>query len=239
MAPLYIVGDIHGCANELYTLLQALPLKSEDTIVFLGDYVDRGPSSAAAIGLLLELRQDSPARTVFLKGNHEAMLLSYLGSGDLEASVFFRNGGGATLTSYGISPDARAVDAALMVPEVHMQFLRGLDLKYLAPPFLAVHAGIDPDRGLDDQDEADLLWIRERFTGRGHGLPYTVCFGHTPQGDVLVDLPCKIGLDTGCVYGNRLSCLEVSEGHLFQVRAGERRVIRRDLEIDPGVRRTG
>jgi serine/threonine protein phosphatase 1 len=89
--------------------------------------------------------------------------------------------------------------------------------------FLFVHAGVNPLRQLDAQVPDDILWIREEFIRNRHLLPYTVIFGHTPNREVLWHLPFKIGLDTGCVYGNKLSGLDLRSGTLLQVRKGSRR----------------
>ena len=107
---------------------------------------------------------------------------------------------------------------------------------------LCVHAGVNPLRSLEEQDEEDLFWIRQEFITPPHSLPYTVMFGHTPQREVFLDLPYKVGLDTGLVYGGKLSCLEVTEKKLLQVRKGIRRVEvidvasywkKRDLRLTP------
>jgi len=237
MGHLLVVGDIHGCARELEVLLGVLPLSPENTIVFVGDYIDRGPASMEVVNLLLELRRNGSARTLCLKGNHEDMLLAYMGYPGRLGEVFMYNGGHATLASYGIAPWLSGSELADALPADHLGFLRGLDRMHLAPPFLVTHAGIDPERSLADQQEQDLFWIRERFIDHPHGLPYTVCFGHTPRREVLMDLPYKIGLDTGCVYGNKLSCIELSciepkEARLYQIPTGQRHVEIRDLRLD-------
>jgi serine/threonine protein phosphatase 1 len=95
--------------------------------------------------------------------------------------------------------------------------------------FLCVHAGLRPTRPWDKQDEEDLLWIREDFITAQHPYPFTVLYGHTPQRQIRVDLPYKIGLDTGLVYGNLLSCLELSRKELFQIRRGSGNVQGRSL----------
>jgi serine/threonine protein phosphatase 1 len=226
---LFVVGDVHGCATELEVLVRGLPLGPGDTIVFLGDYVDRGRDSAAVVDFVLGLARGGPAQTICLKGNHEDMFLAFLGYAGAYGEAFLYNGGAATLASYGLARDATAAEAAAALPPDHLAFLQALTLSHLEAPFLFVHAGIDPARPLAEQRTEDLLWIREEFVLRPHALPYTVLFGHTPRRDVLFDLPYKIGLDTGCVYGNRLSCLELHEPRLFQVAAGERRVHVRDV----------
>ncbi len=97
-------------------------------------------------------------------------------------------------------------------------------MSYLRPPYLFVHAGVMPARQLEEQSVEDLLWIRQEFIFSPHELGQTVLFGHTPMREVMVDLPYKIGIDTGLVYGNKLTCIELIEGTLFQVARGSRQV---------------
>jgi serine/threonine protein phosphatase 1 len=89
---------------------------------------------------------------------------------------------------------------------------------------LCVHAGIHPSKALTAQSQIDMLWIRNEFISSSHRLPYTVVFGHTPQRDVLFDVPGKIGIDTGVVYGGKLTCIELEEKLLYQIERGARRV---------------
>ncbi|HZP43100.1 MAG TPA: metallophosphoesterase family protein [Candidatus Binatia bacterium] len=220
----FTIGDVHGCARELETLLGGLPLARGDAVVCVGDYVDRGPDSRAVLDLLLALRDRDDVETVFLRGNHEEMALAYLGRGGRYGEAWGLNGGAATLRSYGLDARTPGREVARALPPAHLAFLESLVLSHRAAGHLVVHAGIRPDRALAEQDEEDLLWIREEFVMRPHALPDTVVFGHTPHRDVLVDLPYKIGIDTGCVYGGALTALELGERRLFQVRAGERRV---------------
>jgi len=221
----YIIGDIHGCVKELACLIESLPLKKRDRLVFLGDYIDRGPDSRGVVSYLLDLQQDSSYEFVFLKGNHEDMLLSYLGLAGQHGEMFFYNGGQATLVSYGLSSrdlSSQAVFAAM--PAGHIEFFQALKSYWTNGAYLCVHAGIHPEKSLQEQTEAELLWIRNKFIYSAHALPYTVVFGHTPQTDVLYDLPYKIGLDTGLVYGNKLSCLETEEKVLYQIGLGKKTV---------------
>ena len=225
---LYAIGDLHGCPDELEVLLDAIAPGDGDTVVFLGDYVDRGPAARQLIERLLGL-QHAPFGSVFLRGNHEDMLLSYLGLGGRHGNVYLENGGGATLASYGVPAGTPAAAVRPFVPLEHLRFLQGCRLHYQAGSFLFVHAGIRPGIALERQDEEDLLWIREEFFAHPHGLPYTVVFGHTPTREARLELPYRIGLDTGLVYGNKLSCLDVGGQRLVQVARGTRRAITRDL----------
>lgn len=240
MGRLFAIGDVHGCADELAALLAAIRPSAGDTLVFLGDYVDRGPASRDVVDRLIDLRSSPDLALVFLKGNHEDMFLSWLGEQGSHGDAFLLNGGRATLASYGIEPQRSGADLRDRLPAAHLDFLRGLALYDLRPPLLFVHAGIAPLRPLEMQDPEDLLWIREEFVRNRHLLPHAVVFGHTPQRDVLWHLPFKIGLDTGCVYGNRLSCLEFSESRLWQVerrsRAVRSRLVAEELQGIPGLK---
>jgi serine/threonine protein phosphatase 1 len=227
LARTFVIGDIHGCITELNRLLDALAPALSDTLVFLGDYIDRGPAPKAVVERLLRLSHSGP-RCVFLKGNHEDMFLSFLGEGGRHGDAFLGNGGAATLRSYGLEASIGMIRGEHLPPD-HLQFFRTLTLQHRHERFLCVHAGLDPTRALEDQHEDDLLWIRGAFCDREHPFPVTVLYGHTPYRDVYVDLPYKIGLDTGCVYGNMLSCLELTLKTLFQIQRGEGRVRQRSL----------
>ena len=224
----FAIGDLHGCPDELEVLLDEIGPTADDTLVFLGDYVDRGLKVRALVERLLHL-QSEPVGTIFLRGNHEDMMLAYLGLGGRHGDAYLENGGGATLASYGIPPGTPGRAAIALLPPEHLDFIRACRLQHLAAPFLFVHAGIRPGISLAEQDDDDLLWIREDFFAHPHDLPYTVVFGHTPTREARVDLPYRIGLDTGLVYGNKLSCLDVDGRRLLQVMRGGRRVLPRDL----------
>jgi calcineurin-like phosphoesterase family protein len=224
----FAIGDIHGCPDELEVLLSALAPTSGDTVVFLGDYVDRGPASRLVVDRLLRL-PDQGFASVFLRGNHEDMLLAYLGVSGRHGDVYLENGGGATLASYGIPPGTPRPAVRRLFPDAHIDFFRACVLHHVVAPFLFVHAGIRPGIALAQQEEEDFLWIREEFFAQPHALPYTVVFGHTPTREARVELPYRIGLDTGLVYGNKLSCLDVDSQRLVQVARGARRPTTRDL----------
>jgi serine/threonine protein phosphatase 1 len=232
---LYVVGDVHGCRAELETLLESLPLAHGDHLAFVGDYIDRGPDSRGVVDLCLQLERRPDLQTTFLKGNHEDMCLAYLGQPGHWGEAWLGNGGAAALRSYGADPRAGARAAIAAIPPEHVAFLGRLDPALIVDGWLIVHAGIRPDRSWAEQDEEDLYWIREEFILRPHGLPQTIVFGHTPHRQVFVDLPYKIGIDTGCVYGGTLTCLELPERVLHQVRLGERKV--RQGALPQGVRR--
>jgi len=218
----FVVGDVHGCLDELERLLDHLTPGADDTICFLGDYVDRGPNPRGVIDRLIRLRREGP-RCLYLKGNHEDMFLAFMGQPGRHGDAFLWNGGDATLASYGCQ-GLSGPAVAKRLPADHREFLAGLRTHAYIDTFLCVHAGVRPTRPLAAQSEEDLLWIREDFITQAHPFPYTVLFGHTPHREVFVDLPFKIGLDTGLVYGNRLSCLEVDARQVWQIRRGQRAI---------------
>src|SRR2546429_7977463 len=142
------------------------------------------------------------------------------------------SGGPATLRSYALDARASGSEAAAGFPAKHLEFLERLPLWHRTEGYLLVHAGIRPDRPWEQQDEEDLLWIREEFILAPHSLPETIVFGHTPRRTVFVDLPYKIGIDTGCVYGGALTALELRERRLFQVRLGGREGRESELSVE-------
>lgn len=226
---LFAIGDVHGCPGELEALLSGLPIAPGDTICFVGDYIDRGPDSKGVIDVLLAARRREDVRWVFLRGNHEDMCLAYLGRGGHWGDAWMANGGVAAVRSYGVEARSgpKAVEAAM--PPAHLAFLEGLERTHVADGWRFVHAGVHPERTWEEQDDEDLLWIREEFLTRPHVLPETVVFGHTPSREVLVDLPYRVGIDTGLVYGGCLTALELPARVLHQVGKGSREVRTRPL----------
>ena len=216
MARMFIVGDIHGCSQELAVLVAGLPLQARDRLIFLGDYIDRGPGSRDVVDFLLQLKAEASYQVTFLKGNHEDMFLDFLGKGGHFGEGFLENGGSATLRSYRIPPGMSGPAALEELPPAHVQFFQELEMFAVVDNVLCVHAGVNPLLPLAEQNAEELLWIRQEFLAHPHLLPYTVVFGHTPHRAVRFELPYKVGIDTGLVYGGKLSCLEVSEKQLYR-----------------------
>jgi serine/threonine protein phosphatase 1 len=210
---IFAIGDIHGCLAKLFALMEKLPIDREnDTLVFLGDYIDRGPDSRGVVEAVLQVRQ-THRKTVCLRGNHEQMLLDFLMGGRNE-DLFMANGGDSTLRNYGLNLSARGATAC--IPDHHMDFFYSLASLYETEAFIFVHAGLRPGVPLREQHPEDLIWIRREFTKSPHDFGRRVIFGHTPFGEPLVEAN-KIGLDTGAVYGGRLTCLELTEMTFYQV----------------------
>ncbi|MGD1876695.1 MAG: metallophosphoesterase family protein [Kiloniellaceae bacterium] len=221
----YAIGDIHGRDDLLSrlhdTIQQDLDEKAQGRrglVIYLGDYVDRGPDSKAVIDRLLD-RPVRGADQVFLKGNHEDAMLRFL-DGETGGGDWLQFGGGATAKSYGVSlkgPDNRALDPDVTrgalgtaLPGRHLSFLRGLALRHEVGDYFFVHAGIRPGCPLDQQSPADLLWIRSAFlrSRRRHGK--IIVHGHASGRDVVVKSN-RICVDTMAYATDCLSCV-VLEG---------------------------
>jgi serine/threonine protein phosphatase 1 len=224
---LFVIGDIHGCLDEAAAVVEFLrdqeDLSQEDLLVFVGDYIDRGGSSKEVVEYLLSIQQDFP-RTIFLKGNHEDMLLAFMGFEGHMGSSYLMNGGLQTLQSYGFYAEVVPERCLAEMPEPHIRFFQSLERCLMVQNLVIVHAGLNPLVDVDYQQDEDLFWIRDEFIANVHFFEKTVVFGHTPYRDVMFDLPYKIGIDTGLVYGNKLTCVELINGEVFQISRGSRRV---------------
>jgi serine/threonine protein phosphatase 1 len=224
---LFAIGDIHGESELLQELLERLPLSEGDRIVFVGDYVDRGPDSHGVIEVLIRCAREWPC--IFLLGNHESMFLDFLGwrspmyfAGD----AFLLNGGDRTLASYGFFDIDEPGGDTFRLPTQHEKFFGDLKLYHREGGYLFVHAGIgrdlinetDVDFGLQRAHPEDLLWDRSCLD-LPHALGVTVVYGHTPRPgfDVRWNLPFSIGIDTGAVYGGRLTAIRLPDETIFQV----------------------
>lgn len=225
---IYAIGDIHGRSDLLRILhgriqqdLEERPTE-EAILVYMGDYVDRGPDSKGVIDALI---RGAPfdAEAIYLKGNHEDALLTFL-----EDPGFLRMwrdyGGMETLVSYGVKvPQGRVGDDWIAevhnlfvtaLPKSHLAFLQGLQSSYENGDFYFAHAGVRPGVRLEEQQAADLLWIREPFLGskRFHGK--IVVHGHTPQEQPVIKTN-RIGIDTGAYITGALTAIAI-EGTTFR-----------------------
>ena len=199
------VGDIHGCLDKLTCLMDMIDVDPKrDTLVFMGDYIDRGTQSKEVVDYLIDLARRQ-RRVIFLKGNHERMLQRYLSGTSM--FHFLVNGGQATLDSY-LKNQGHAKDR--LIPTTHRDFFDNLRLYYETEQYIFVHAGLKPNVPLEEQSEWDMLWIRDEFIYSDFDFGKRVIFGHTPFREPLI-LDNKIGIDTGAVYGNRLTCVELPD----------------------------
>jgi serine/threonine protein phosphatase 1 len=211
MSLTYAVGDIHGALHKLESLVaQCRAHGGHDggagarKFVFVGDYIDRGPQSSGVIRYLIELAHEMPGDVVTLMGNHEAMLLAII-DGAIDPEDWLGQGGKETLQSYGVT-DARDL------PREHVDWLRRLRFSHDDGKRFFVHAGVDPARPLDAQDEHDLLWIREPFLSHRGDYGRLVVHGHTPIAAGVPELRSnRLGLDTGAGYGRPLTAAVFSD----------------------------
>ena len=200
---IFIVGDIHGCLDMFKRLMDRIDWHPDsDALIFLGDYIDRGKDSKGVVDYILAILKDSPY-VYCLMGNHEKIFLNFLDGGDL--SNFFLNGGDKTLSSYGVEHEWK-MDA--LVPVEHLSFMKSLLPWVELKDYYVVHAGFRPGVPVDNQTIEDLIWIRDPFLHSEYDFGKRVIFGHTPFPEPLI-MENKIGLDTGAVYGNKLTCLEL------------------------------
>ncbi len=209
----FIIGDIHGCLDMLKRLLDKIPWRpGKDELIFIGDCIDRGTNSKGVVDYILDLIRNHPHVSCLL-GNHEAMLLNYL-SGK-EQDIYLANKGLTTLKNY--LAEKRKGEEPLVPPD-HISFYRSLKPFVELRDYYVVHAGFRPGVDLEHQTEEDMIWIREPFLSSGYDFGKKVIFGHTPFSKPLV-MDNKIGLDTGAVYGNRLTCIELPEERFYFVKS--------------------
>lgn len=232
----YAIGDIHGYLGLLDDLLVKIEEDAKaypgfhKTIVFLGDYVDRGPDSKGVVERLRTLVLPDFDLT-FIRGNHEEMMLTFLEDISV-GQAWMRNGGRETMQSYGVfleTEDIAAIQQEFVaaLPRHQRMFLRGLDLCHSVGDYFFVHAGVRPGRPLDQQDTEDMLWIREPFlmSKRDHGK--VVVHGHSinyePEFYPDDIHPRRIGIDTGAYKNGVLTCLALVGEERSLIQAGQPR----------------
>lgn len=193
--PRYIaITDIHGELGKLESVLEKVNARPDDIFVFMGDYIDRGPDSKGVVERVI--KQGETYECIYLIGSHE---YAYLHSGKDEYYnfLFWNYGGPATVKSYGSFEN---------IGKIHGEFFKNLKYYYLTDKYLFVHAGIDPNYPLENQDEVDMVYIRHKFIYSKHNLPQKIIFGHTEFDKPYID-EGKIGIDLGCgKYKNSPLC---------------------------------
>ena len=209
----FIIGDIHGCLDMLEKLMDKITWSPDkDRLIFLGDYIDRGENPKGVVDYILDLTRRS-SLVECLKGNHEAMLLDFLTGRD--RFMFIINGGWKTLESYGMYESSEDDSA---IPSEHRNFYESLKLYVELEDYYVVHAGFKPGLDIKKQTEDEMLWIRKSFVSSDFDFGKKIIFGHTPFKEPLI-MQNKIGLDTGAVYGNSLTCLQLPEMIFHSVEA--------------------
>jgi serine/threonine protein phosphatase 1 len=224
----YAVTDIHGRADllqQVFTMIDRDLLTSRPVHplhVFLGDYIDRGPSSRETIDLLIERARQYEC--IFLKGNHELMLFEALGN-PKALDDWRQYGGLQTLVSYGLQPPQKpngAEQAELIkelrhrVPDLHRRFFQQLQTSFTCGDFFLVHAGVRPGVPLDAQEEQDLCWIRAEFLQSDEDFGKYIVHGHSPVAAADIR-PNRINIDTGAYATGILSLLSIQGDHLLVI----------------------
>ena len=228
----YAVGDIHGRLDLLDDLLRrisrdmaARPAR-KTFIVFLGDLVDRGPASAGVVERLRTFRPEG-ATPIFLSGNHEEVLIRILAGDRNVLPSWLKFGGAECAQSYGIDPKLLAgieEKAAIemvqaKVPRSHREFLEGFGDTFRFGDFLFVHAGIRPGIAVEEQDVADLRWIREPFLTDTKEHGFVVVHGHTIV-ERVEERRNRIAIDTGAYRSGILTALAIEDDRRWFLSSG-------------------
>lgn len=223
----FAIGDIHGCADKLEKLLLQINTEADpkETIIFLGDAVDRGPDSAATLKTLMTLATGVDREVVVLMGNHERMMLDFIDDPSGRGARWLVNGGIETLESFGIKgvpprPDAEdALDYAdeleAAMPEGMQDWIRALPLHWQSGNVHCVHAGMNPEKSPDAQSERSLIWGHQNFLRHPRTDGICVVHGHTITAEPTI-CDGRIAVDTGAYRGKPLTAAHItSEGCRF------------------------
>ena len=225
LSQVYVIGDIHGCKDLLERIHKKIVKKSINVggykiLIYLGDYVDRGSKVKETIETIINFKPKN-FKCIFIRGNHEQMLLDFVNDKSESLTVWLYNGGAETLKSYcgrEISDDLLNSSAKKLqirekfikaLPKKHLHFFNGLQFSYTWKDYFFVHAGIDPSRPLSKQRKTDMIWTRTpKFLASNQPFEKIIVHGHTPSKNVEKKIN-RINLDTGAVYSDygKLSCM--------------------------------
>src|SRR5215813_5554779 len=236
----FVVGDIHGRCAQLLNLLEMLPRnESADTLVFLGDLIDRGPDAPGTVESVLQVQEKTPSHVTCLRGNHEQMLLDFI-DGNSNIWITPVTGGERTFEQYTGRLAIAHTEAELgdlrrtveqSIPPKHLEFMRAMPFFYEDDYAIYVHAGLEKGKHPRDSPPQSLLWMRDMEFYKNYSGKLCV-FGHTPT----PFLPLRgrlgrhgiyishsaIGLDTGYNHHSPLSCLSLPDFTLYQTYADGR-----------------
>ena len=221
---IFSVGDIHGCLKQLASLHNKIFNhfsfnKKNDLLVYLGDYIDRGSNSKDVINHILKLQKEK-VNSIFLMGNHEQIMIDFVFNKINNLRYWLNLGADQTFKSYkieiaefikdGFEDDKIDRLRNVLLNELsneHIHFLKNLRLSYSIGKYLFVHAGINPEKALKDQDKMDFLWSRsDQFFDKNFKFEKIIVHGHTPE-EKVVNLPYRINIDIGCFFSGKLSCV--------------------------------
>ena len=192
----FAIGDIHGCLSELQDMLGQIEDQAPSGhVVFLGDYIDRGPASREVLQLVMAGPRREGWRWTALKGNHEDLMVQAYANGGADWARWVENGGHETLESFGGS-----------VPADILAWCAGLPVIQVDEYRIFVHGGVDEAMPLDGQREHDLIWKRYRGKETGYFWGRHLCHGHTPVTGNPMTIDSRTNIDAGCVFGGELAC---------------------------------
>lgn len=222
MTRLLAISDIHGAIDQLTELLKKANYNpTQDQLILVGDYVDRGPDSRAVLEKVKQLKKEG---AIVLRGNHDDMLVAAYYDQLKAWDRWERNGAIHTLKNYDPQIKSMHIPKNPQFRE-HVKLIESFDYYYETKDYIFVHAGVVPGVALEDSDPSDLVWIREEFHTNYSG-DKTVIFGHTPtdhlHGDrnnhnVYFGENNIIGIDGGAVYAGQLNCLELPSQIVYSV----------------------
>jgi len=216
-----VISDIHGELDLFDKLLEKINYNNErDQLILLGDYIDRGANSKGVIERIIELKENG---AIVLKGNHDDLLVKSFNNQSGALEHWERAGGLTTLKSYDSDIESMNIPDDINFNK-HAIFLENLDYYYELEEYIFVHAGIQPDLKLSDNNPDIFLWIRELFYEMYYG-DKTVVFGHTPVSvirgnknhDIYFGENNVIGIDGAAAYGGQLNCLELPNKKTYHV----------------------
>ena len=209
---IYAIGDIHGCARQLANLHEAIaadlaerPIASP-LLLHIGDYVDRGADTAGVISRLVDGCPIPGMEMINLMGNHESTMLDAIAGERAAGTDWLFAGGKAALESYGIDPEGPRDVWKDRIPADHQEFLRSLILMHREGGYAFVHAGVRPHVPLESQARDDLLRSRQPFLYSEADFGAVIVHGHTPV-KVAVVRHNRIAIDTGAVFGGKMTCV--------------------------------
>lgn len=224
---IYAIGDVHGRADCLQRLIEVIcedvsgTAAGSPVLLFLGDYIDRGDESRAVLDICTDIAAVWQDETVFLRGNHEDAMMTFL-SDPVGGAAWLRFGGLSTLMSYGVPnvsesmSEGRLVEAAAtlarQLPEDHLHFLETTRLTHTEGNVHFCHAGVDPDQEIGNQSPRTLMW-GEGTAAPAPDYPYIVVHGHVVvDGPVL--RPREVNVDTGAYFSGHLTCARIASGSI-------------------------
>ena len=221
---IFAIGDIHGCLKQLISLQKNILntknfKKDNDLLLYIGDYIDRGPHSKDVINQIIKLQKEN-IKSIFLMGNHEQVMIDFLFNKINNLKYWLNLGADQTFKSYKIEVAEFIKDGfeddkidrlrSVLLNELsdeHIHFLKNLRLSYSVGNYLFVHAGINPEKILKDQDKMDLLWSRsDQFFDKNFKFEKIIVHGHTPE-EKVINFPYRINVDIGCFFSGKLSCV--------------------------------